>query len=378
MRALKKLDAYCAAQAFKGWDLFDGLNSKWFRKSPLNGSRFCRLAWIQLFKRSPINLRPIAGVPKGYNAKGLGLFVSGLVVQGRMDEARKLLEQLRQMTCAGYAGISWGYNFPWMARAFYVPEGKPNMVTTVFVANAFLDFAARTEDPEAAVRYVDIADQCCEFILQELVVFEDSRNLCFGYIPGEEARVHNASMLGASLLGRVCAIRHNPVYLEKSRKAMAYAIQALNLDYSWPYGELPHHRFVDSFHTGFNLIALKTWMDATGEILWPDELKKAYHYYLDVFWLANGAPKYYNTSIYPMDVHCSAQGIVTCLKLQEHDERSIPMAEKIADWAIENMQDKKGYFYYQKQKYYTNKIPYIRWSQAWMFYALSLYATKVN
>jgi hypothetical protein len=48
------------------------------------------------------------------------------------------------------------------------------------------------------------------------------------------------------------------------------------------------------------------------------------------------------------------------------------MARKIAGWAIANMQDEKGYFYYQKGRWITNKIPYIRWSQAWMFYALSL------
>ena len=48
------------------------------------------------------------------------------------------------------------------------------------------------------------------------------------------------------------------------------------------------------------------------------------------------------------------------------------MAKKIAQWAIENMQDKEGYFYYQKTKWYTNRISYIRWSQAWMFYGLAL------
>ena len=48
-------------------------------------------------------------------------------------------------------------------------------------------------------------------------------------------------------------------------------------------------------------------------------------------------------SLFPIDIHCSAQGIITCLKLQKLDERSLPLAEKIAKWAIENMQDKKGF-----------------------------------
>ena len=130
------------------------------------------------------------------------------------------------------------------------------------------------------------------------------------------------------------------------------------------------HKFIDNFHTGYNLVALKAWIDFTGEKNWEKELKNAYGYFLNTFWLENGCPKYYDNSLYPIDIHCSAQGIVTCLKLKDYDDQSIPMAKKIAQWAIENMQDKSGYFYYQKTRWYTNKIPYMRWSQAWMFYAL--------
>jgi len=35
------------------------------------------------------------------------------------------------------------------------------------------------------------------------------------------------------------------------------------------------------------------------------------------------------------------------------------------------MWSKKGYFYYQKHRFYTNKISYMRWSQAWMLLAIS-------
>ncbi len=37
------------------------------------------------------------------------------------------------------------------------------------------------------------------------------------------------------------------------------------------------------------------------------------------------------------------------------------------------MQSPEGYFYYQKRKYLTNKISYMRWSQAWIFYGLTYY-----
>jgi len=379
----KSLDAlyrYVEKEGYRGWDVFDGLNSRIFKNSPLYRSEVLRLAWIQFFKRSPVNFRRIALVPKGYNAKGLGLFVSGLILLGKLDEARRLLGILEEMSCSGYRGVSWGYNFDWQARAFYVPVGKPNMVTSVFVTNAFLNYVEAKGKRKRAWRdqlrgeekYLELAVSACEFILKELVVFEDENRLCFGYIPGEDARVHNANMLGAALLGRVYGITKDEELLAKSRKAMAYSMGELRDDGSWPYGERSHHRFIDNFHTGFNLVALKDWMDCTGEIHWEEDLVRAFEYFLDTFWLEDGCPKYYNDSLYPIDIHCSAQGIVTCLKLRGYDPRSIPMAKKIAQWAIDNMQNGDGYFYYQKTRWYTNKIPYMRWGQAWMFYALSL------
>ena len=47
-------------------------------------------------------------------------------------------------------------------------------------------------------------------------------------------------------------------------------------------------------------------------------------------------------------------------------------AKKIAGWTIINMQDENGYFYYQKWPFFTNKISYMRWNQAWMMFSLSL------
>lgn len=73
-----KLRTYCEAEQFKGWDPYDGLNSKVFRAIPfLKDSALCRLVVIQGFKRCPFNLRRLALVPKEYNAKGIGLFLSG-------------------------------------------------------------------------------------------------------------------------------------------------------------------------------------------------------------------------------------------------------------------------------------------------------------
>jgi hypothetical protein len=43
---------------------------------------------------------------------------------------------------------------------------------------------------------------------------------------------------------------------------------------------------------------------------------------------------------------------------------------------LANMRDGRGYFYFQKHRWYTNRIPFIRWSQAWMLLALSMFLER--
>ena len=49
------------------------------------------------------------------------------------------------------------------------------------------------------------------------------------------------------------------------------------------------------------------------------------------------------------------------------------IAEKVIDWTIRNMQDRKGYFYYQLKPGISSKISYMRWSNAFIFNAMSHY-----
>ena len=70
--SFNRLKGYCEKENFKGWDPYDGLNSWVIQKTLLGKLRVFRLAWIQLFKRNPINLRPLFGIKKDYNPKGLG------------------------------------------------------------------------------------------------------------------------------------------------------------------------------------------------------------------------------------------------------------------------------------------------------------------
>jgi len=47
------------------------------------------------------------------------------------------------------------------------------------------------------------------------------------------------------------------------------------------------------------------------------------------------------------------------------------LAEKIASWAVENLRDARGFFHYQRRRLHRVRIPYMRWSESWMIYALA-------
>ena len=87
-----------------------------------------------------------------------------------------------------------------------------------------------------------------------------------------------------------------------------------------------------------------------------------------------GIAKYYDTDGANdlIDLHSVAQAIPTMYKTGQIDNPySQELIDNILTWSIVNMQDKKGYFYFQKIKNKINKIPYMRWPNAWMFYGMS-------
>jgi hypothetical protein len=100
-------------------------------------------------------------------------------------------------------------------------------------------------------------------------------------------------------------------------------------------------------------------------------LERGYEYWKKSFFLADGWPKYYHDDPYPADAHAGASAIVTFLELADLDGNASKLAENVARWTIRNLRDEQGFFYYQKRRFYTVRKPYMRWSQAWMLYALA-------
>lgn len=377
-----KLKNYCERENFKGWDPYDGLNSGLFSRLPfISKNRFLRLAWIQFFKKSPVNFRELTYVKKGYNAKGLGLFITGYCNLYKISQKEKYLkliiklsDQVITLQSKGYSGACWGYNFDWQARAFFQPKGTPTVVATTFIAEALLE-AYKITKKEI---YLNTAISASEFILKDLNrTYNERGGFSFSYSPLDKTQVFNASLLGAKLLSLIYAQTNEKRLLEEAEKAIQYACDFQQENGAWAYGTLPYHQWIDNFHTGYNLECINTYQKVSGDVQFNPFIVKGLNYYLNTFFTEEGISKYYNNSIYPIDIHAPAQLVVTLSKLEVFTKNK-DLVDRVLRWTIENMQSDKGYFYYQKEKYFNSKIPYIRWAQAWMFYAFSFYFLETS
>lgn len=384
------LKNYCENEKYIGWDPYDGLNSRIFQSLPFfKKSDFFRLLVIQGFKRCPINLRRLALVPKEYNAKGIGLFLSGYCnlwesvkhnpklekylglksdIESKINDLAELLVSLKSK--GNYSGACWGYNFDWQARRLFLfPKNTPTVVATSFCVVALFGAYEITHNE----KYLNTALAAAEFVLKDLHRTPYKDGFLFSYSPlkGNDT-VFNASLLGSRLLTYCYKYSGNNEYITEAINSIRACVAGQRPDGAWVYGMLPVQSWVDSFHTGYNLDALADYRRITGDSQFDKYINDGFNYYINNFFEKTGCPKYYDTQIYPIDIHCPGQLFVTLSNLGYFDEyRSL--AEKVLKWTIEHMQDKKGYFYYQLKSGISSKIPYMRWSNAFMFNALSHY-----
>lgn len=369
---------YCRSNDWAGYEPYDALNSRIIKAIPLLDSQLPRLALTQILKRSPINVRSLLQIPKTQNPKALGLFLSALVNLDRtgLVDGRRDIEYLVQRIIALRSPSSkywcWGYNFPWQGRTLLVKIWEPNLVCTMFVANGLLDVYEHNHDESL----LEMALSSAEYILNDLYWSTDD-SCGFAYpLPYTRGHVHNANLLASALLCRIYKITGQEKFLEPALRATRLTVKHQQPNGRWDYGVHPTQKWVDNFHTGFNLDALRSIGRSLGTTEFEGHVELGLRFYREHFFLKDGAVRYYHDRTYPIDTHCVAQSIITLLNLQDIDPTNVELAHRVYAWARERMWDeKKHYFYYRILRSCTIKTSYMRWTQAWMFLALSQFVT---
>ncbi len=371
--ALFKLLSYCRAENWAGYDPYDALNSALFTKFEFLNSRIPRLALTQALKRSPINIRGLAQIPKTQNPKGLALFLSALLEIKPEDlaERDKLIEtmicRIAELRSKHDRYDCWGYSFPWQTRTLLVPRFAPNVVCTVFVAGSLLDAYEQRGDE----RCLKMAVSAAKYILNDLYWAEgEAVGFCYP-MPDCKSQTYNANLLAAALLCRVARITNENKFIDPALRTARYAVSRQHDDGSWYYGETAKAHWIDNFHTGYNLGALRSIGRDLDSEEFESSVSRGFEFYRANFFREDGAPKYFHNNAYPLDIHCVAQSILTLVDFKDLDSSSLEMANSVFNWAMKNMWDDRGFFYYRVLRFGKVRTSYMRWSQAWMLLALS-------
>ncbi|MFK7967501.1 MAG: hypothetical protein AB8C46_26355 [Burkholderiaceae bacterium] len=389
-QAYRRLDTFCAADAYVGWDPYDGLTSRLFQATPLKHWDLARWAWIQLFKLSPINFRPLVGISKTANPKAIALLISASVHRYRLlrqtsdsgealdrisQHIRQLVDQLVACASPGYSGACWGYNFDWQARRLFLfPAGTPNVVVTSFCVEALHEAQQIISDP----RLDDLICSAARFIRHDLNQTSRSDGVFLSYSPlvGNDT-VYNASLLGARVLCRAFSRDADGQNKALADDVVAASLAGQRSDGAWEYGLHPVQNWIDSFHTGFMLEGLQAYRETFASAELDAPISTGLAFYLENFFGRDGRPNYYPGRPFPIDIHSPAQLPVTLAALgcfQQHQQT----VEQVLNWTLTHMQAADGSFFYQRRKFFVSKVPYLRWSNAFMLRALACYSLNAQ
>lgn len=378
--SIKKVGKWVEDNDYKAYDPADGLTS--YLRPLTFGNLFLDRLLLQLVWRSPINLRLLLGIKpldsfigRGYMAWG---YLTMLKITGNENYKHKAvscLEWLKNNKAPGYANYSWGKMFDFASRGGRQGKFEPITVWSSLIGQAFLD----AYEILGEKRYLEIATSICDWIL-EIPRNQTDSGLCLNYTPSGDGNctIHNQSMLGAALLARTAKFNGNSEYLKVAKEAIKYTCTRQLPDGSWYYGEEPKYHWIDNFHTGYNLDALKCYVESTDDKTYKNNLKKSFNFFKNNFFESTGRPKYYHNRTYPIDSQCASQAIETLANFSDYDESSLELGVRVAKWTIENMQDRTGYFYFMKYPFITLKVPMIHWAQATTYRALALLLSKLE
>src|SRR5579872_931124 len=372
--SIERVSDWLERHDYRGYDTFDGLNARYVRPLTFN-SPLLRTVLLQGVRRFPLNLRPILGVRPERSTKGMGFLARAFIRLNKATgdaawnaKAEMALQWLVENRLPWYHGACWGNHFDYQSRTFFLPKGVPTIVWTSLIGHAFLDGYVQFGRDE----YLKVAISACEHLLRDIAAIPDGDTICLSYIPGKDARVHNANTLGASLLARTGAVSGDGRYVQLARKALDYTAKYVRPDGSWYYGERENLHWVDNFHTAYVLDCYQHYLRSTEDERFRAVMMRGYEYWKNTFFLADGTPRYYSNKTLPIDIQCCSQAIDTLTFFREHDPAALSLAVKVAEWTISHMQDRSGFFYYRRySRRVVNRTPTLHWGQATMLCALA-------
>ncbi|MCD6307967.1 MAG: hypothetical protein J7M24_03110 [Candidatus Latescibacteria bacterium] len=376
-RVLVEVLAAAKERDYAGYGKFDALNSPLLSRLTLD-RKWLRILFTQAVKECPVNIRPLLGVGRSRNPKGIALFARAYLSlfetagdERFLDEARNLVGWLLDNVSPGQEHLCWGYNFVWQSPLFLQDRNEPNVVVTIFAGEALVHAWRVTKDE----RYLDAALSVGRFLTDSVpVLYENDEERAIAYVLGKvDAVVLNNNALAGALLAKLWKETGSPELLDSARKLVTYTVNRRTEYNAWYYTHprRKSHITHDNYHTGGILDAILEYCEETGDDTFMDCYHKGLAYYARSLFEEDGAPKWMNDRRFPRDIHGSAQGIITFSKAASHDIAWRELAVEVFLWTQGNLYRPETRDYaYRKGRFITWNYSLMRWCNAWMARAL--------
>src|ERR1051325_6607424 len=236
LQILKDVLAQMKRQDYSGYEKFDALNSPLLNSLAL-GNAWLRFFFIQVVKECPVHVRPLLGVKKVRNQKGMALFAKVYLhlferTQNHeyLSEAENLLQWLLEHPAPGQRNLCWGYSFLWQSiPPFCQQRDEPNIVVTSFVGEAFVKAFYLTGN----TKYKQALESIARFITTDLkVLHESTEERAIAYVRTEvDSIVINVQAMSAGLLAKIWAINRDESLLRIARRQIQFVANRRTHDF---------------------------------------------------------------------------------------------------------------------------------------------------
>jgi len=291
-----------------------------------------------------------------------------------LAKAKELAEELLGCSIRGYSGYCWGYPFDWQNVNGLMRKYTPHITATPYCFEAFL----KLFDLTGEARYLEIARSVVTFVFNDLKDTPTGENAAASsYSPFDRGKVVNASAYKAFVLFEAARRFGLEDYADKAWRNLRFILQSQRPDGSWLYAiDQPGEGFIDHFHTCFvlkNLYKINVRLtDATVR----QAIENGYAYYLRELFDQDGLPKSFaiqpRMQISRLEMYNVAEAINLGALLRDYIPEAFAMAQRLASVVRTRFQLRQGYFV--TRRYIgglKHTLPFLRWPQAQMFYAVT-------
>jgi hypothetical protein len=298
-----------------------------------------------------------------------------------LQRAESLFPSMLEYRSSGYKNLAWGYNFSWQTQNGRWEKGVPLITITPYAFWSFKKHYEITNNEDSLKNAISIANFAWEDLNEQKML---NGTYCASYSPITKDVIINSNTYRAAVLLDAFKLTGDNKYKIAAERNIEFVLSFQGSEGEWYYeAKSPEDNFIDNFHTCFVLRNLyKCYLVNKDERI-LEAIQKGYLYYLNNLFYMNRRPKHFAKAKYAKlrkyEMYDYAEGITLGVLLKNEIPEAFEKAKFLANDLINNFQTKKGFFITRVTSLGTkHKVPYLRWPQAQLFYALTELKKAMN